>query len=296
MVGWALYHGHFAFATSLLVGFYGARNRVEISSKLRTAVIALGLTEAGKRAGVQESVSLGHDTVFRYVQHWTHLTSPPHKLCPSPPRWRKLFKLCVSSLQLESLELRPYSLRRGGATWWFSQHGNLDRVMILGRWQAQKTARLYLNESRAILAEMQLGPLEKLLAPYRTFFIYSNPRSFETLEPLQGNRPPSVKRGLGGLGRKRKNSKPLKKTSSEVKKKKAGVPQDPARVWGVAHLVGGGRLSGSAPFPVLWTREGGGQSNRLREYPFLFPTLYIIDKLAAERIRKQALLTLIYMW
>ena len=51
--------------------FYGAlrtgelldvsRNRVEISAKLRTAVIALGLTKAGKRAGTQESVSLGHD-------------------------------------------------------------------------------------------------------------------------------------------------------------------------------------------------------------------------------------------
>ena len=71
MVGWGLYHSHFAFATSLLVCFYGAlrtgelldvsRNRVEISAKLRTAVIALGLTKAGKRAGTQESVSLGHD-------------------------------------------------------------------------------------------------------------------------------------------------------------------------------------------------------------------------------------------
>ena len=51
MVGWSLNHGHFAFATSLLVCFYGVlrtgglldvvRNRVEISAKLRTAVIAL---------------------------------------------------------------------------------------------------------------------------------------------------------------------------------------------------------------------------------------------------------------
>ena len=129
MVGWGLYHGHFAFAASLLVCFYGtlrtgelldvSRNRVEISAKLRTAVIALGLSKAGKTAGVQESVSLGHDTVFRYVQHWTRLASPQQKLCPSPPRWRKLLKLCITSLQLEPLELRPYSLRRGGATWWF---------------------------------------------------------------------------------------------------------------------------------------------------------------------------------
>ena len=84
MVGWSLYHGHYAFATSLLMCFYGilrtgeqfdvVRDRVEISTKLRTAVVALGLTKAGKRAGVQESVSIGHDTAFRLVQHW--VTTP----------------------------------------------------------------------------------------------------------------------------------------------------------------------------------------------------------------------------
>ena len=84
--------------------------------------------------------------------------------------------------------------------------------MILGRWQAQKTAWLYLNESRAILAEMKLGPLEKTLAPDR--FQNSDPRDFETLEPLQSNRPSSSKRGLGGLGRKRKNSKLFKKPAA----------------------------------------------------------------------------------
>ena len=94
------------------------------------------------------------------------------------------------------------------------QHGNLDRVMILGWWQAQKTARLYLNESRAILAEMKLGPLEKTLAPCRIFFQNSIPRGFETLEPLQSNRPSLSKRGLGGLGRKRKNSKLFKKPAA----------------------------------------------------------------------------------
>ena len=104
---------------------------------MRTAVIALGLTKAGKRAGVQESVSVGHDTAFRYVQQWVALASPQQRLCPSPGRWRKLFKACIESLKLEPLELRPYSLRRGGATWWFCQHGSLDRVMTLGRWQAQ---------------------------------------------------------------------------------------------------------------------------------------------------------------
>ena len=211
MVGWGLYHGYFSFATSLLLCFYGilrtgellevSRKRVEISSKLRVCVVSLGLTKAGKRAGVQESVTVGHDLAFRFMQHWFSLASSHQKLCPTPARWRKLFKLCVEALHLESLELRPYSLRRGGATWWFAQHGNLDRVMLLGRWQAQKTARLYLNESRAVLAEMQLGPLERHIAPYRTFFTNSEPRSFTTLEPQQSRRPTTSSSRLGGRGR-----------------------------------------------------------------------------------------------
>lgn len=36
-----------------------------------------------------------------------------------------------------------------------------------------------------------------------------------------------------------------------------GVPQDLARVWGLAHLVGGERLPGNVPFFVLLTKEGG---------------------------------------
>ena len=262
MVGWSLYHGHVAFATSLLMCFYGilrtgelfdvVRNKVDVSTKLRTAVVALGLTKAGKRAGVQESVSIGHDTAFRFVQHWVNLASPNQKLCPGAARWRKLFKSCIECLHLEPLELRPYSLRRGGATWWFCQHGNLDRVMVLGRWQAQKTARLYLNESRAILAEMKLDSLERFLAPFRTFFANSDPRKFQTLEPLQSNRPASLKRGLGGSGRRHPSKKPAKRSEKVLV-----VPWGLTRVRGLARLVRGGRVSGSAPFRGSGPGRGG---------------------------------------
>ena len=182
------------------------KRRVDISDSLRVAVVSLGVTKAGKRAGVQESVTVGHDTAFRYLQQWCFLATTHQRLCPPAARWRKLFKTCLEALRLEPLDLRPYSLRRGGATWWFCQHGNLDRVMLLGRWQAQKTARLYLNESRAVLTEMQLGPFEHFLAPDSKFFRNSTPKSFETLEPLQSSRPPAGTRRLGGRGKKGKKS------------------------------------------------------------------------------------------
>ena len=84
----------------------------------------------------------------------------------APHRWRKMFNDTISALSLDSYQYRPYSLRRGGATFYFSKHGQLDRLLIQGRWQSTKTARLYLNSGMAILAENEL----KLTPHARTFF------------------------------------------------------------------------------------------------------------------------------
>ena len=133
MVGWSLYHQYFSFATSLLRCFYGilrtgemldvTKRRLDISDSLRVAVVSLGMTKAGKRAGVQESVTVGHDTAFRYLHQWSSLASSHQRLCPPAARWRKLFKTCVEALHLEPLDLRPYSLRRGGLHGGFASMG-----------------------------------------------------------------------------------------------------------------------------------------------------------------------------
>ena len=46
--------------------------------------------------------------------------------------------------------------RRGGATFFFQKCGSLDRLLVYGRWQAAKTARMYVNSGLAALAEMNL--------------------------------------------------------------------------------------------------------------------------------------------
>ena len=51
------------------------------------------------------------------------------------------------------------------ATWWFSRHHSLDKILLQGRWQAPKTARIYLNEGLAVLAEM--APFLKVFHHYR---------------------------------------------------------------------------------------------------------------------------------
>ena len=158
--------------------------------------------------------------------------------------------------------------------------GSVNTVTSIELWfwaggKAQKTARLYLNESRAILAEMQLGPLEKTLAPYRIFFQNSNPRNFETLEPLQSNRPSSNKRGLGGLGRKRKTSRILKKQAAK-REKKRWCPSGPGQGLGCGPPGRGGAIVRERPLPRVVDREGGGTIFSTLGSTFLVPnSLYL---------------------
>lgn len=166
----------------------------------RVAVLTLGFTKGGKRLGVSESVTLTHEVAVRYLRHWLHISTEGQGFCSSAARWRTLFATGIRELHLQTFDFRPYSLRRGGATWYFSKFGSLDRVMLMGRWQAARTARIYLNEGLATLAEMHFAPQKIRLAPFHLTFKRSDPRSYQTLEPPKGR---SGGRGKGAKGNKR---------------------------------------------------------------------------------------------
>ena len=141
MLGWCLFHREYAFGLSLLLGFYGLLRTGEIlglcnhhilmTSPDKPAVISLGLTKSGKRAGASESVTISVACALQWLWAWKH-TSPTHSpLTPKPHQWRKTFSEfeCIKALNLEEFEFRPYSLRRGGATFWFGRRGSLDRML-----------------------------------------------------------------------------------------------------------------------------------------------------------------------
>ncbi len=230
MCGWAAFRGEFSFAVSLLVGFYGMLRTGEILGLRRTdfsvdgskrkVLISLGLTKGGKRAGAAESAVIGFDVAVAPLVRWISVASSTKCLTPGPARWRSLFNQALEALKITSFQFRPYSLRRGGATWWFTRHHSLDKILLQGRWQAAKTARIYLNEGLAVLAEMQLPQNDPRLMPYLKQFRHhlSHP-TFATLEP-----PTRVGRA-GGRG---KGSKAKKKFS----KKSCGISRIPASIGG----------------------------------------------------------------
>ena len=208
MVGWAFFKGHNSFALSLLIGFYcmlrtgevlGLYNRhILCAPRDAQALTSLGLTKGGKRQGASESVILGVEPVLKVLKQWKTIAQPSTPLVASGPKWRALFVECLIALRLDQYQFRPYSLRRGGATFWFSRHHSLDRILLQGRWQTQKSARIYLNEGLAVLATMTIPVTDKRLKVYHSTLQHL---TFKTLDP------PALKGGSAG-GRGRKAKKP----------------------------------------------------------------------------------------
>jgi len=179
LVGYFLFHDNPGMALSLLFGFYamlrtgellGIRNcDVTVDDKGHSAVVSLGFTKGGKRTGAAESATVSVLEVVRRLRQWKSHTASSAKLTPPPHKWRTLFSQALVAMGLEKWEFRPYSLGRGGATFWFGKHGSLDRILLQGRWLAAKTARTYLNEGLAVLTDMKIPP--KKLALFHTVFV-----------------------------------------------------------------------------------------------------------------------------
>ena len=133
MVGHAIFKKEYGFAVSLLLGYYGVLRTGELLNvnsrdiSLPTpkgpAVISLGLTKGGKRAGAAESITLTLEQPLKWL--WARLHSVPEhsQLCASPPEWRKMFNDTLQTLSFEGAnfdlillggEVQPTGSRSGG--------------------------------------------------------------------------------------------------------------------------------------------------------------------------------------
>eukprot|EP00435_Cladocopium_sp_Y103_P054322 s280_g17.t1 len=106
-------------------------------------------------------------------------------LNPEEPLWQfsfSHFRVCFTQLchffELQSLELVPYSIRRGGATYFYTKTDSLDAVMIRGRWKDATTARIYLDDARACLVRLCIpGHAKPLIRQFRRPFLSFSLRS-----------------------------------------------------------------------------------------------------------------------
>ena len=126
LCGWSVLQDCPEFGLSLRVGFFGllrtgellsvrARD-VYLTTSKGPAVISLGLTKSGARQGAAESVTIHDSSVLQGLYRWKMQARPHEFLTVKPHAWRRLFNRALEGLKLQQYAYRPYSLRRGGAT------------------------------------------------------------------------------------------------------------------------------------------------------------------------------------
>ena len=112
-------------------------------------VLDLGYTKSGQRKGVRELVVL--DEPYAVAVLKTALSHcDPHTLLirSTAAHWRRNFNRFVELAGLPGFNLKPYSLRRGGAAAFCVHTGSLALALERGRWNQSGTARIYLTEGR----------------------------------------------------------------------------------------------------------------------------------------------------
>lgn len=107
------------------------------------------------KTGRNQSVTVVDAQVVALLRHVVAATKPGALLFPGgSSRFRDVFKRACAELGLSSKYV-PHSLRHGGATRLYLQGMRLEDIMVRGRWASSKSARTYIQSSRAVLMAMK---------------------------------------------------------------------------------------------------------------------------------------------
>ena len=168
LMGYALGDGDLAMACWIGVAFQNLLRTGEATSlklqnfdfglKGQAFAVNLGETKGGKRKGVRNERVLSRDQVLLnlLLKRFEKAGLATPLLPKTDPEMRRSFKKLLVKCGLGAAGYQPYSLRRGGATHLHRITGNMSLVCERGRWSSAKTARIYVQEAEAMLAEMTL--------------------------------------------------------------------------------------------------------------------------------------------
>ena len=132
---------------------------------LKCGVIKLGASKSGLRTGSQESVAIRDTTTLLLLDTlWaTSFHFPGQRLwTASGQSFREQFKSYLRFFRVCHLDYKPYSLRRGGATFLLQQGMPLEAILLRGRWKSLSVGRLYLEDGLAQLPSLRIPPCDLL--------------------------------------------------------------------------------------------------------------------------------------
>ena len=109
-----------------------------------TALLSLPETKGTSRKGAIESVSICDAELFQLLKvHLKTLRPGDYLLRRTPAQFRAAFGSAAQYFKFD-VNVKPYSIRRGGTTHFFQITGSLDATVDRGRWGNVRTARIYI--------------------------------------------------------------------------------------------------------------------------------------------------------
>lgn len=166
IVGFFLRHEEFPMAFGCLLGFNsllrtGELLQLRVGDCVSTphgCILHLQDTKGAQRRLLQEETVVILDSLtIRIIQLLSRGKNPGDFLVGlSPQKFRTKWNKMKQDLGLSSYRYLPYSLRRGGATWFFANSGSFSQTMMRGRWQHLKTCKLYIAEAQLALSQVAL--------------------------------------------------------------------------------------------------------------------------------------------
>lgn len=158
-----------SFACMLALGFHGllrtgellqvARKDLELGADC--GILRLPQSKSGQRTGTGEAVALRDGLTLKLLETWVAVANPspgsllwPH----SGQCFRSQFRKYLRYFRLCHLQFKPYSLRRGGATFLLQQGLAMDAILLRGRWKSLAVARLYLQDGMSMIPTLRIAP------------------------------------------------------------------------------------------------------------------------------------------
>lgn len=176
MAYYALCHNDLFFSCLLALGFYTLLRTGELL-KLRgqdllvnssQLVVSFKDTKTGKRNAADEMVTTDEQFAVLIAGTVHDLLSSHNALHKrlwefSGQAFRSHFDCYLRKFKLQSLGFRPYSMRRGGATWLVQKTGSMELALLKGRWASHRVARIYIADGISKLPDLLLPPRTKEL-------------------------------------------------------------------------------------------------------------------------------------
>ena len=181
LAGFAASIGRRDVAALILLGYHGMMRTTEFLTltsgnvwldESYRGVVALEWSKMGQRRGMTEYVTIDDSSVgARLSAVMRKLPSDAPILQGPVVEFRKIFNDGMAALKLTDANYRPYSIRRGGASFDFVSFGDLQRTMSRGRWSSTRVARIYIVEGWQILNSLSLSRETRNLCEYFRSFL-----------------------------------------------------------------------------------------------------------------------------